>query len=124
MPKILIIDDDEKVLKLYSDILVKEGYAVLTACDGLKGLDSAVSGKPDLILLDVMMPSLDGVQVFEQLSQDTRTGNIPVVFLTSLVKDEEVRQTRGEIGGHEYISKSTPRERFLARVKEILLPQN
>lgn len=118
--KILIVDDDAKMLKLYSAILVKEGYEVLTASDGKEGYDLAVSAKPNLILLDVMMPSVDGVQAFEYLSENPSTKSIPVVFLTSLVKEEEVEAKAGEIGGREYISKSTPKEKFIARIKDIL----
>ena len=68
MARILIVDDDEKILKFYSAILTKEGYEVLTASDGKKGFDLAASGKPQLILLDVMMPSMDGAETFEHLS--------------------------------------------------------
>lgn len=118
--KILIVDDDEKMLKLYSAILVKEGYEVLTASDGQKGLDLATSSNPNLILLDVMMPGMDGGQVCESLSENVKTKNIPVVFLTSLVKEEEVEEGGGGIGGREYLSKSTPKDKFVARIKGIL----
>ena len=120
MAKILIVDDDEKLLKLYSAILVKEGYNVLTASDGRKGVDLALSALPNLILLDVMMPDMDGGEVCERLTENPKTKNIPVVFLTSLVKEEEVEYGKGDIGGREYISKSTPKENFIARVKSVL----
>ncbi len=118
--KILIVDDDEKLLKLYSAILTKEGYDVLTVSDGKKGRDLAVSAKPDLILLDVMMPGLDGGEVCEQLAENLITKSISVVFLTSLVGEEEVERGKGNIGGREYISKSTPKEKLIARIKKIL----
>lgn len=120
MAKILIVDDDEKLLKLYSAILTKEGYSVLTAPDGKKGLDLALSASPNLVLLDVMMPGMDGGEVCERLSESPKTKNIPVIFLTSLVGEEEVEYGKGDIGGREYISKSTPKEKFIARVKSAL----
>jgi DNA-binding response OmpR family regulator len=120
MAKILIVDDDAMMLKLYSEFLLKEGFEVLTAADAKKGFDLAVSQLPDLILLDIMMPDVDGTQVHKCLTQDVRTEGIKVVFLTSLVRDEEVTASGGNIGGLEYISKSTPKEKFVMIVKEIL----
>jgi DNA-binding response OmpR family regulator len=120
MAKILIVDDDLMLLKLYSEFLSKVGFEVLTAGDADKGFDLAVSQKPDLILLDVMMPGVDGTQAHERLSQDARTSGIKLVFLTSLVKEEEVAASGGNIGGLSYISKSTPKEEFIKRVKESL----
>lgn len=120
MAKILIVDDDAMILKLYSEILSKEGFEVSTAGDAKKGFDLAVSQAPDLILLDVMMPEVDGTRAYECLSQDARTKGIKVVFLTALVREEEVAASGGIIGGLEYISKSTPKEKFVKRVGEIL----
>ncbi|MDD5680015.1 MAG: response regulator [Candidatus Omnitrophica bacterium] len=120
MAKILIVDDDTKLLALYSAILKKEGYEVLTASEGKTGIDLAIANMPDMILLDVMMPSMEGGEVCETLQENTKTMNIPVVFLTSLVKEEEVEYGKGDIGGHEYISKSTPKDKLIARIKRIL----
>jgi CheY-like chemotaxis protein len=120
MLKILIVDDEERILKLYSAILMREGYEVLTASDAKKGFDLAVSAQPNLILLDVMMPSVTGGEAFENLSENASTKHIPVIFLTSIVKEEEVEAARGKIGGREYISKSTPIEKFVEKVKKAL----
>ena len=120
MAKILIVDDDEIMLKLYSEFLSKEGFEVLTAGNADKGFDLAASCLPDLILLDVMMPGVDGAEAHERLSKDARTSGIKLVFLTSLVKAEEVAANEGNIGGLNYISKSTPKEEFIKRIKEIL----
>jgi CheY-like chemotaxis protein len=120
MAKILIVDDEERMLRLFSEILLREGYNVVVASDGKKGAELALSESPDLILLDVMMPSVDGTQVFDGLSKDPRTKNIPVAFLTALVREEEIESTSGKIGGHEYISKSTPKDKFVQRVKGLL----
>jgi len=120
MAKILIIDDDAMLLKLYSEILTKEGFEVLTAGNAKAGFDLAVSRIPDLILLDIMMPEVDGTRAYDSFSQNAKTKNIPVVFLTSLVKEEEVAAKDGKIGGLDYISKSTPKEKFVVKIKEIL----
>ena len=120
MTKILIVDDDQSLLTLYSAILRKEGYEVLTAPDARKAFALAVSAQPSLILLDVVMPSIDGGDAFGDLSNNSSTKEIPVIFLTSLVKEDEVEAGRGKIGGREYISKSTPMAKFVATVKEAL----
>ena len=119
--KVLIVDDDEKLLKLYSTILRREGYEVVTASEAEKGFALAVSAQPNLILLDVVMPSVDGGQAFTNLCDNASTKHIPVIFLTSMVKEEEVEAARGKIGGLEYISKSTPMEKFVVRVKKALV---
>ena len=120
MAKILVVDDEEKFTKLYSTILMKEGYEVTTASGAQKGFDLAVSVQPNLILLDIMMPAVDGAEALETLSEDSRTKHIPVIFLTSLIKEGEVDDAQGEIGGREYISKSAPNDKIVARVKQAL----
>ena len=120
MPKILVVDDEEKFTKLYSTILMKEGYEVVTASGAKKGFDLAVSAQPNLILLDIMMPSVDGAEALETLSEDARTKHIPVIFLTSLIKEGEADDAQGEVGGREYISKSAPNGKIVARVKQAL----
>ncbi|HEX5854029.1 MAG TPA: response regulator [Thermoanaerobaculia bacterium] len=120
MSKILIVDDDESVLALYSAVLRKEGYEVLTVAGARKALDLAVSAQPNLILLDVTMPSFDGGDAFGYLSGNSSTKEIPVIFLTSLVSEDEVEAGKGKIGGHEYISKSTSMSKFIVTVKEAL----
>ena len=120
MAKILIVDDDESVLELYSTFLGRAGYQVVTASGARKGFDMAISAQPDLILLDVMMPGVDGAETGTILAEHASTKHIPVVFLTSLVKEQEVTDAAGEIGGHEFISKSTPHAGIVARVQEVL----
>ena len=117
MSKILIVDDEERLRKLYSAILEKEQHEVLTAGSAKEGFDLALSSQPDLILLDVVMPSEDGGDAFASLSGNASTRNIPVIFLTSLIREEEVDAAKGKIGGRDYISKSTPMNKFMERVK-------
>ena len=120
MDKVLIVDDEEKALRLYASILRKAGYDVVTASNATLGIELAISAQPDLILLDVMMPAVDGAEALATLSENARTKHIPVIFLTSLLKEEEQDDPQGEIGGHEFISKSTPNARVVARVKKAL----
>jgi CheY-like chemotaxis protein len=120
MAKILMIDDDERMLKLYSSYLEIDGHKVTSLKNGKNGLEIAIQEVPDLILLDVMMPSVDGAEVSKSLSEHPKTKHIPVIFLTALVREEEVEAHHGVIGGQKYISKATPRDKFVAKVKEIL----
>lgn len=122
---ILIVEDDPFNMRLTVDLLQINGFDTLSCCDGTiaeakKGFDLAVSSAPDLVLLDIMMPDVDGTRVHESLSQNAKTKDVPVVFLTALVKEEEVEAGGGKIGGLDYISKSTPKEKFVMKVKEIL----
>ena len=104
MTTVLVIDDEAPIRLLCRVNLEAEGMEVLEASDGLSGLEQARSDPPDVILLDVMMPGLDGWQVAEQLLEDERTGSIPIVFLTARA---EVRdRARGlDLGGIDYVSK-------------------
>ncbi len=104
MTKVLVIDDEAPIRLLCRVNLEAEGMEVLEASDGPSGLEQARSDPPDVILLDVMMPGLDGWQVAEQLLEDERTGSIPIVFLTARA---EVRdRARGlDLGGIDYVSK-------------------
>jgi len=101
---VLVIDDEAPIRLLCRVNLEAEGMRVLEASDGTTGLEQAQTDMPDVILLDVMMPGLDGWQVAEQLLEDERTGSIPIVFLTARA---EVRdRARGlDLGGIDYVSK-------------------
>ena len=92
----------------------------MTASGAKKGFDLAVSAQPNLILLDIVMPSVDGAEALKTLSEDARTKHIPVIFLTSLIKEGEADDAQGEVGGREYISKSAPNDKIVARVKQAL----
>lgn len=120
MTTILIVDDDEKIIALYSDVLSKEGFNVLTSTNGNDGLRLAVQEVPSLILLDMLMPEIDGADVLDSLLKNERTRDIPVIFLTSLVTNEEVFRNKGNIGGRIFISKSADNKEFLRRIKEVL----
>ena len=104
MTKVLVIDDEAPIRLLCRVNLAAEGMEVLEAADGPTGLEQARAAKPDVILLDVMMPGLDGWQVAEELLDSDSTSSIPIVFLTARA---EVRdRARGlDLGGIDYVTK-------------------
>jgi DNA-binding response OmpR family regulator len=117
--KVLIVDDEPPIRLLCRVNLEAEGMEVLEAADGVEGFEIARAELPDVILLDVMMPGLDGWQVAEQLVEDEATSQIPLIFLTARAELRD--RARGlELGGVEYITKPfNPVE--LAKVVEELL---
>ena len=116
---ILVIDDDTDILELLKMSLVSDGFQVITASDGISGLELAKADQPDLILLDVMMPQMDGLQVIEKLKADTETNAIPVLWLTA--KSQTVDKLRGlEIGGDDYITKPFDLREVTARINAVL----
>src|SRR5438309_4610855 len=104
MTTVLVIDDEEPIRLLCSVNLAAEGIEVLEAADGPSGLDQAREHRPDVVLLDVMMPGLDGWQVAERLLEDERTSGIPIIFLTARAEFRD--RARGlDIGGVDYVTK-------------------
>jgi DNA-binding response OmpR family regulator len=104
MTRVLVIDDEAPIRLLCRVNLEAEGMSVLEAGDGPSGLETARSGNPDVILLDVMMPGLDGWGVAEALLEDAGTAEIPIIFLTARAEFRD--RARGlEIGGVDYITK-------------------
>ncbi len=113
---ILIIDDNTKNLQVALNVLSKEGYHLLYAQDGEKGLELAFNTDIDLILLDVLMPNIDGYQVCKALKSNPNTEDIPIIFLT--VKDEEKDIVKGfEYGGVDYVTKPFYTSILLKRVE-------
>jgi two-component system, OmpR family, alkaline phosphatase synthesis response regulator PhoP len=117
--KVLVVDDEAPIRLLCRVNLEAEGMDVLEAADGERGLELARAEKPDVVLLDVMMPGMDGWQVAERLVEDAETTDIPLVFLTARAELRD--RARGlELGGVDYITKPfNPTE--LATVVEGLL---
>src|SRR5471032_1251697 len=114
--KILVVDDDPHIREVVMFALEKAGMTVLQAADGKAALESAAAHAPDLIVLDISMPELDGLEVCRQLR---KTGDTPILFLSS--RDEEIDRIIGlEIGGDDYVTKPfSPRE-LVARINAIL----
>jgi len=118
-PKILVVDDEEIVVELHRKLLLKKGYDVIVAHNGSDALDQVVTGAPDLILTDVFMPEMDGLQLCKRLKNDERTNLIPVVMLTAA--DDFDNRIRGiEIGADDYLSKPVRPRELYARVNSLL----
>ena len=114
--KILIAEDDKMIGSMYQTKLEQEGFIVLTADNGAQCLELVIKEKPDLIMLDIIMPQLDGFSVLQELKKDPKTKNIPVIMLTNLGTDED--KSKGEkLGATDYLVKAnlTP-----AQVSEII----
>jgi len=105
MSKILIIDDSPELLETYKDGLTHAEFEVETAPNGEEGIDKALTSKPDLILLDVMMPVMNGFDVLKQLKALPETKNIPVIILTNLAEDTE-EHTAKDMGAADYLVKN------------------
>lgn len=120
MPRtVLVIDDEPEMLRLLDYNLTRAGYAVLTARDGESGLAAARRHSPDLIILDVMMPGMDGLEVCKRLRQEPATASRPVLMLTA--KAEEPDRVLGlELGADDYVAKPFGMRELLARVKALL----
>ena len=115
-PEVLIIDDIPDNLKILWDALEPEGYKILAASDGKEALRIAEGTLPDIILLDIMMPEMDGYEVCRQLKQNETTQRIPVIFIT--VREEKESVIKGfRVGGVDYITKPVYKEEVLLRVK-------
>ncbi len=114
--KVLIIDDEAKIVEICQDYLKAAGFQVVTSLDGLAGLEKARVEKPDLVLLDLMLPGIDGLDICRELRRETK---IPIIMLTARV--EETDKLIGlEIGADDYITKPfSPRE-MVARVRAVL----
>jgi len=120
MKKILFIEDESTLQKTFGDILTEDKYKMISALDGKTGLRLAKSEKPDLILLDLVLPSMHGFEVLKRLKQDPETEKIPVIILTNLEKMEDVKEAI-ELGANTYLVKTQYRiEEVMEKVKKAL----
>lgn len=118
--KVLIIEDEEMLVNMYISKFEKEGYEIEKALNGREGLEKVKSYNPEIILLDVIMPEMDGFMVLKQLKSETSTKNIPVIMLTNLGQEEDIE--KGEkLGVKDYLVKAnlTPSQ-VVDKVKEVL----
>lgn len=116
---ILIVEDEQDIRELLAYNLEKEGYATVQAADGKEGLELARSRKPDLILLDLMLPKMDGLAVCRELERDSGTVRIPIIMLTA--RGEDVDRILGfELGADDYVVKPFGVPELLARIRTTL----
>ncbi len=120
--RVLVIDDDPDIVTLVRYNLEKEGCAVLTAGTGEEGLEAARRHGPDLVLLDLMLPGLDGTEVCRLLRQEPRTAAIPVIMLTAKTEESDI-VTGLALGADDYVTKPFSPKVLLARVKAVLRRQ-
>ena len=117
--RVLAVDDSPTILEMIKAILIAGGYEVITAADGAEALETARAEMPDLILLDVMLPKLDGYRVCRLLKFDQKYKGIPIIMLTA--KTEEQSMATGiRTGANQYLTKPVEPERLLAAVAEEL----
>lgn len=119
MKKILVIDDLPENVFMLQDRLEHEGYEVITAYDGKTGIDKAINDQPDLILLDIMMPEVTGIEVCQTLVGNPATENIPIILVTAKSDAEDTKEGL-EAGAFDYIKKPFNRIELLARVNSAL----
>ena len=116
---VLIVEDDLKSMKLFRDLLEASGYASLEATNGKKAVELAREKKPDLILMDIQMPVMDGFEATKILKAGAETRNIPIIALTSYAMKEDDEKIR-EAGCDGYITKPIDTKEFLKKVAEYL----
>ena len=121
--KVLVVDDEKHVVNVLQTMLARKGYRVSVAADGRGALRKAFKEKPDLVLLDLMIPKIDGTTVAQRLREDPRTADIPVIFLTGLLGEGEARRRGPEIGGHYFLPTPFDAEQLYETI-EMALPAN
>ena len=119
MQKILIIEDERDIADLVGFNLERAGYEVLKAHDGITGADMAIQLRPDLVILDLMLPGKDGYRVFKDLRRDTRSSGIPVIMLTARAQTEDRIQGL-EAGADDYLTKPFSPKELMLRVQAVL----
>jgi len=118
--KILLIEDDVNLTRLYEKKFTKDGYTVAIAYDGWDGLKKTITEKPDLVVLDIILPKLDGLALFKKMRSQTETFNTPVILLTN-VGDEDAIYECFKLGAVDYLVKSkvTP-DQIVEKIEDFL----
>ncbi len=117
--KVLVVDDEPDIVETLKFRLESQGFEVITAYDGLEALEKARNERPDLIILDLMLPKMDGYQVCRLLKFDEKYSNIPVLMLTA--KTQEIDRTTGlKTGADEYMTKPFDSQELMKTVKDML----
>ncbi|MGF7058824.1 response regulator [Brassicibacter mesophilus] len=117
--RVLVVDDEEHIVELIKFNLENNGYDVIVAFDGKQALERAKEEKPDLIILDLMLPIIDGIDVCKKIKNDDEIGNVPIIMLTA--KSDEADKVIGlEIGADDYMTKPFSVRELMARIKAVL----
>ena len=121
--KVLVVDDEENIRMLVKFNLEKAGYEVLEASDGNKAIETAVNSTPDIVILDLMLPGIDGLEVCRNLKRHPRTAALPIIMLTA--KSDEIDRVIGlELGADDYMTKPFSQRELVARIKAVLRRSN
>lgn len=118
--KILIVEDEEILRSLLSDKLREEGFEVIEAIDGETGLEKIKKEKPDLVLLDLVLPGIDGYEVLRRAKEDSETAKVPIMVLSNLGQQEEIKKAL-DLGARSYLIKSNfSLEEISQKINEII----
>ncbi len=119
MKKILVVDDDRIQIRLLEGVLGDSGYKVTTACEAAEGLQLAMDSGPDLIILDVMMPIINGYNFCRLLKSEEQQKHIPIIFLTSRDEEDDIQIGR-EMGAEAYLTKPVNVGELLEKIKDLI----
>ncbi|PIU84173.1 MAG: hypothetical protein COS68_00150 [Elusimicrobia bacterium CG06_land_8_20_14_3_00_38_11] len=122
--KILIVDDEPAILRILGDVLTDEGYNVIAATDGETGIEKAKEFNPVLIILDVMLPGINGFEVCKLLKENEQTKKISIIILTGISTLVEHKQKALQLGADDYITKPFDMSDLLNRVKTLASQQS
>lgn len=117
--RILVVEDEESLLKLESILLSSKGYSVTGVMDGKSALEEVRTNLPDLVILDIMLPEIDGFEVCRQIKEDPATSHIPVLMLTAKKNSQDMERGR-QVGCDVYITKPFKSAKVLDMVQELL----
>tara|TARA_B100000315_G_scaffold219503_1_gene221476 strand:+ start:192 stop:590 length:399 start_codon:yes stop_codon:yes gene_type:complete len=117
--KILVVDDDPDIVMLLNTRLKASGYEVISASDGEEGLRSIRENKPNLVILDVMMPKMNGFQVSRMVKFDKKLKNIPIILLTARGQEKD-KSTGAQVGADEYMTKPFDSKVLMATIERLL----
>ena len=117
--KILLVEDEKVLMETVTLRLEDNGYEVISAYDGFKGLEKAKKEKPDLIILDLMLPKMDGYKVCGLLKADTRYNKIPIIMFTARAQESDKKMGQ-EVGANAYITKPFEPQALLEKIRQLL----
>jgi len=118
--KILVVDDEPDIVKVLVARLKEQGYAIATAFDGNQAVVQAEQYQPDLIILDIMMPGMDGTEAAQKLKENPKTERIPIIFLSALQTKTEEKKGGDRIGGNVILAKPFEMNILLGKIREMI----
>ena len=121
--KILVVEDEESLLKLESILLTSKGYLVTGVMDGRAALEEIRTNRPDLVILDIMLPEIDGFEVCKRIKENSETRDIPVVMLTAKKSNQDVERGR-QVGADAYITKPFRSARVMEVIEGLIGKQS